>query len=200
MVWLMQAVERLSKGEENNDKWRTFQMGSTIYVVLRRNNKHGQFIELSEYGGGGRRSYVVIPEGSNGKGWLDVWVQLQKLTTYHAKQQASGTAAGRKTDIAPKVFGLRQEAQSYAAVLGGQMPAGVGVPAEGRGSRVIQTEPEKEISVLEVGDHAEEMGVTFSNRLACSIMGNGLKQNIDEVKNLEELKSFLRHFKEEAER
>ncbi len=80
------------------------------------------------------------------------------------------------------------------------MSAGVGVPAEGRGSRVIQTEPEKEISVLEVGDHAEEMGVTFSNRLACSIMGNGLKQNLDEAKNLEELNSFLWHFKKEAKR
>jgi hypothetical protein len=31
-------------------------------------------------------------------------------------------------------------------------------------------------------------------------MGNDLKQNIDKAKNLEELKSFLRHFKEEAER
>jgi len=31
-------------------------------------------------------------------------------------------------------------------------------------------------------------------------MGNDLKQNIDKAKNLEELKSFLRHFKEEAKR
>jgi hypothetical protein len=51
LVWLMQAVERLSKGEEDNDKWRTFRMGSTVYVVLRRKNKHGHFIELFEYGG-----------------------------------------------------------------------------------------------------------------------------------------------------
>jgi hypothetical protein len=56
LVWLMQAVERLSKGEEDNEKWRTFQLGSTVYLVLHRKNKHGQFIELSEYGGGGRRS------------------------------------------------------------------------------------------------------------------------------------------------
>jgi hypothetical protein len=149
LVWLMQAMERLSKGEEDNDKWRTFWMCSTFYVVLRRKNKHGQFIELSEYGGGGWQSNVVILEGSDGKGWLDVWVQLQKLTTYHAKQQVGETASGRKTDTTPKVIGLRREGQSYAAVLGGQMPAGVGVPVEGRGSRVIWTEPEKEVSLLE---------------------------------------------------
>jgi hypothetical protein len=76
LVWLMQAMERLSKGEEDNNKWRTFRISCTVYVVLRRKNKHGQFIEFSEYGGGGRRSYVVIPEGSDEKGWLDVWVQL----------------------------------------------------------------------------------------------------------------------------
>jgi hypothetical protein len=31
-------------------------------------------------------------------------------------------------------------------------------------------------------------------------MGNSLKHNIDEAKSMEELKSFLRHFKAEAER
>jgi hypothetical protein len=204
LVWLMQAVEQLSKGEEDNDKWRTFQMGSTVYVVLRRKNKYGQFIELSEYGGGGRRSYVVIPEGSDGKGWLDVWVQLQKLSNYHAKLQASGTVVGRKTVIAtkatPNVLGLCREGQSSAAVLRGQMSEGGGVPAEGRGSKVIRTEPEKEESLLAAVDHVEGRGVTCSNRPASSIMGNGLKQNLDEAKNLEKLKTFLRHFKEEAER
>jgi hypothetical protein len=35
LVWLMQAMGRLSKGEEDNDKWRTFRLGSTVYVVQR---------------------------------------------------------------------------------------------------------------------------------------------------------------------
>jgi hypothetical protein len=54
--------------------------------------------------------------------------------------------------------------------------------------------------LLEADDHAEERGVTFLNRSAVSIMGNCLKHNTDEAKNMEELKSFLRHFKAEAER
>jgi len=197
-------VERLSKGEEDNDKWRTFRMGSTVYVVLRRKNKHGQFMELSEYGGGGRRSYVVIPEGSDGKGWLDVGVQLQKLITYHAKQKAGGITFGRKTDAvlkaAPTITSLRREAQSYAAVLGGKASTGGRVSAEGRGNTDFRMEPEKEAPGVESGDHAVERGVLDSKRSAVSIMGNDRQNNLEEAKNLDELKSFLRHFKAEAER
>jgi hypothetical protein len=64
----MKAMERFTKGDESSENWRTFRLGSTTYVVLRRTNKYGQHIELSKYGGGGRRSFVVILEGSNGKG------------------------------------------------------------------------------------------------------------------------------------
>jgi hypothetical protein len=199
LVWLMQAVERLSKGEEDNDKWRTFRLGSTPYVVLRRKNKHGQFIALSEYGGG-RRNYVVILEGSDGKGWVDVWVQLQKLTAYHAKQHAGGIVAGRKYDASLKATSLRREGQSYAVVLGGKTTSGVGVPVEGRGRIDTRTEPKKEIPLIMASDHAEEGGFTNSNPSAISIMGNVMEHNLEEAKNMEELKSFLRHFKVEAER
>jgi hypothetical protein len=135
---------------------------------------------------------MVIPEGSDGNGWLDVSVQLQKLTNYHAKQHAGMTVVGRKTVTAPRVLGLRREGQSYATVLGEQLPKGGGVPAEGRGSKVIRTESEKEESLIVAGDHPKGSGVTFSNQPIGSIMGNGLKQNLDEA--------FLRQFKEEAER
>jgi hypothetical protein len=187
LVWLIQVVERLSKGEEDNDKWRTFRLGSTVYVVLRRKNKYGQFIELSEYVGGGRRSYVVISEGSDGKGWVDVWVQLQKLTAYHAKQQAGGIVAWRKYDAAPKTTGLRREGQSYAAVLGGKTTSDVGVPVEGKGKMDTRTEPEKEVPLITAGDQAEDGGVSNSNWSAVSIMGNVMQHNLEEAKNMEEL-------------
>jgi hypothetical protein len=55
----------------------------------------------------------VIPEGSDGKGWMDVWVQIQKLTNYHAKKRVGGTVVGRKTMTAPRAtlrdLGLRRE-------------------------------------------------------------------------------------------
>jgi hypothetical protein len=59
IVWLMKAMEGFTKGDESSENWRTFCQGSTAYVVLRRKNKHGRYIELLEYGGGGRRSFVA---------------------------------------------------------------------------------------------------------------------------------------------
>jgi len=61
-------------------------------------------------------------------------------------------------------------------------------------------EPEKEEALLADDDHAEGRGVTFSNLPAGSILGNGLKQNLEEATNMEDLKIFLRKFKEEAKR
>jgi hypothetical protein len=37
-------------------------------MVQRRNNSYGNFLELFEYGGKGRRSFVIIPEGIEEKG------------------------------------------------------------------------------------------------------------------------------------
>lgn len=53
VVWLMNSLEALIKGEELSNFWRTFQMGNTLSVMQRRGNNHGRFMELLEYGGGG---------------------------------------------------------------------------------------------------------------------------------------------------
>jgi hypothetical protein len=66
LFWLMQAMEGFIKGDDSSENWRTYRQGSTMYVVQRRGNKHGRFLELLEEGGGGRQSFVVIPEGSDG--------------------------------------------------------------------------------------------------------------------------------------
>jgi hypothetical protein len=46
IVWLMKAMERFTKGDESSENWQTFRQGSIAYVVLRRKNKHGHYIEL----------------------------------------------------------------------------------------------------------------------------------------------------------
>jgi hypothetical protein len=32
-------------------------------------NRHGRLLELSEYGVGGWRNFIVIPKGREGRGW-----------------------------------------------------------------------------------------------------------------------------------
>ena len=70
IFWLPAAWDSLTPLKEG-EKWRSFRFGSKVYVPLQRTNKFGNFLELSEYGDKGRRSFVIILEGEEGKGWID---------------------------------------------------------------------------------------------------------------------------------
>jgi hypothetical protein len=34
-----------------------------LLMLWKRQNHYGHFLEITEYGKGGRRSYIIIPEG-----------------------------------------------------------------------------------------------------------------------------------------
>jgi hypothetical protein len=87
IFWLVSAWDYLTNIETSRENWRTFRFGCLAYVMQRRTNSHGNFLELSEYGGKGRRSFVIIPEGIEGKGWEDCRVQLQRLKIHHEKNR-----------------------------------------------------------------------------------------------------------------
>jgi hypothetical protein len=87
IFWLASAWDYLTNIEIGSENWRTFRFGCYSYVVQRRKNSFGNFLELSEYGGKGRRSYVIIPEGYEGKGWVEGRLQLQRLKLHHEKQK-----------------------------------------------------------------------------------------------------------------
>lgn len=53
------------------DFYWSIRHGNTIYVAHRRLNSHGRYLELSEYGGGGESSFIVIPEANEGRGWVE---------------------------------------------------------------------------------------------------------------------------------
>ena len=91
ILWLVTSWDSLLKGEESRESWRSFRFGNMVYVLQRRRNQYGIFMELSKYGGGGRSSFVIIPEGCDGKGWKECYAQLQGLKLHHEKQHAAGT-------------------------------------------------------------------------------------------------------------
>ena len=62
--------------------------------MQRKNNSYGNYLELSEYGGKGRRSYVIISEGYEGKGWEECWMQLQRLKVHFEKQKERVSIVG----------------------------------------------------------------------------------------------------------
>ena len=66
IFWLLAAWDSLTPSDKAREKWRSFRFGSKVYVLL-RSNKFGNFLELSEYGEKGRRSFVIIPKGEEGE-------------------------------------------------------------------------------------------------------------------------------------
>jgi hypothetical protein len=59
-------MEELRQGGEIQYFCRTFQVGSMVYILQRRGNAHGRFLELYEYGNGGRQTFVILLEGRDG--------------------------------------------------------------------------------------------------------------------------------------
>ncbi|KAE8124878.1 hypothetical protein FH972_019723 [Carpinus fangiana] len=115
------------------EKWRSFRFGSKAYVLLRRKNNFGNFLELSEYGEKGRRCFVIIPEGEDGIGWSDCREQLSKLKHFHEKQKmgrlvseghpgnasaAAGINKGKEI-ISSDQSSLQGVKKSYAAMVQG---------------------------------------------------------------------------------
>jgi hypothetical protein len=94
IFWLIAAWDSLTPSSKDREKWRSFRFGNIVYVVIRRKNKFGNFMEISEYGEKGRRSFVIIPEGEEGKGWNDCRLQFSKLKQHHDKEKKGGTFQG----------------------------------------------------------------------------------------------------------
>jgi hypothetical protein len=83
MVWLLNTVEELIRREKLREFYRTLGVGSIVYVVQKCADSHGRFLELSEYCVGEWRSFIIIPEGQEGRGWWGNCVlQMRKVVNY----------------------------------------------------------------------------------------------------------------------
>jgi hypothetical protein len=65
--------------------------------MQRRKNSHGNYLELSEYEGKGHRSFVIISEGHEGKGWKECRSQLQRLKLHYEKNR-EGMSTGEASE------------------------------------------------------------------------------------------------------
>jgi hypothetical protein len=124
IFWLVSAWDYLTNIETSRENWRTFRFGCLAYVMQRRTNSHGNFLELSEYGGKGRRSFVIIPEGIEGKGWEDCRVQLQRLKIHQEKNRqkigADRELVGKKEQSSGVQQTKPQVKITYAAAVVGE--------------------------------------------------------------------------------
>lgn len=56
-------MEDLIKGADINDFYRSTCSGNVVPMAQRRSNGYKRYLELSVYGGGSRRGFIVFPEG-----------------------------------------------------------------------------------------------------------------------------------------
>jgi hypothetical protein len=93
---------------------RDHRMNSSVMFLQKRMNKYGKFMEITEYGRGGRRSFVVIPEGREGQGWKHCIVQLGRLVNYMNKMRDTEV---KKVPIQPREV---VPGRTFAAVVEGK--------------------------------------------------------------------------------
>jgi hypothetical protein len=55
---------------------RTSKVGSSAFVAQRCSNSYGWFSAVEEYGGVGRRGFIVLSKGQEGKGWRNCVVDV----------------------------------------------------------------------------------------------------------------------------
>jgi len=118
--WFRRSMEELKQGGEIRDFCRTYRVGSTAFILQRRGNDHGRFLELSEYAYGGRRTSVIIPEGRVGCGWANCLAQLRRLEKSFEKKATGGKIGGNFPSASMKVMKPAiLDGRSFAAALVG---------------------------------------------------------------------------------
>jgi hypothetical protein len=160
IFWLVSAWDYLTNTETVRENWRTFRFGCLAYVMQRRNNSHGNFLELSEYGGKGRRSFVIIPEGIEGKGWEDCRVQLQRLKMHHEKQRKmilpAGALVGKKEQSNGVPKAKTQVGITYAAAVVGEKVMVGETQVAGDGVSKLDLEGANYTAKITPGDHVKQ--------------------------------------------
>jgi len=80
--WLASMMEELLGLPAEQELVKSFREGSKVLIARRGGNKAGRFLEVSTFGLGGRKGYIVIPEGRRGWGWLKFSDELRKVVVF----------------------------------------------------------------------------------------------------------------------
>ncbi|GLT53005.1 hypothetical protein SLA2020_263050 [Shorea laevis] len=111
-------MKELIRGKEFREFCRLVRYGTTIYVAQRRANGHRRFLELSEYGVGWWRSFMVISEGGEGRGWVGCAAQLRKVVNFFEPSRNAGRRI--KKSSVPSVMQLVEGRRMFAEALVGK--------------------------------------------------------------------------------
>jgi hypothetical protein len=107
--WLASTLETLLDFPEVQDFVKSFREGSKLVIARRGENKAGQFLEAAVYGLGGRKGFLLIPEGRRGWGWRKFSSELRLVS--------ASLSASVDRGIISSNASVKQKGPSYAVVL-----------------------------------------------------------------------------------
>jgi hypothetical protein len=89
--WLVSTMESLLWFSGDKDFVRSFREGFKVLIVRRGGNVAGRFLEVAVYAVGGRRGFICIPEGYEGRGWSKFVLELGKVKDFLNVPYGHGT-------------------------------------------------------------------------------------------------------------
>jgi hypothetical protein len=78
-IWLSKMMNELVPETTGIGACRDNRERDSVMFLQKRMNKYGKYMEITEFGQGGRRGFIVIPEGSESQGWRQCISQLGRL-------------------------------------------------------------------------------------------------------------------------
>ena len=69
-TWMGDVIDQAVKSRNSGEFFKHRRDGYKALHVIRRSNKHGMFLEISEFHSGSRQGVIRIPEGAERQGWV----------------------------------------------------------------------------------------------------------------------------------
>jgi hypothetical protein len=115
LIWLLKSLEEVVPDSVEMGACRNHRVEGSVMFIQKHKNGNGRFMEISEFGRGGKHSQVVIPEGWDSSGWNQCIHQL-RLLAKHIKEQ--GSSSHNKRPLVQDQFVV--EGRSFAEVAEGK--------------------------------------------------------------------------------
>jgi hypothetical protein len=96
--WLASMLEVLLGLPEEQEIVKSFREGSKLLIARRGGNKDGRFLEVSSFRLGGRKGFIVIPEGCGGWGWIKFSNELRKVVDFLFGPVGSGSGSSSSSE------------------------------------------------------------------------------------------------------
>jgi len=96
--WLASMLEILLGLPEEQEIVKSFREGSKLLIARRGGNKDGRFLEVSSFGLGGRKWFIVIPKGRGGWGCIKFSDELRKVVDFLSDPMGSGSGSSPSSE------------------------------------------------------------------------------------------------------